>query len=64
VVLSCKGHPNFGMGHFLQLQPLPSRAGLAFSQRLLEDTGIGVRDFGQARGGEGVLVLVSLFQAA
>lgn len=64
MVLNCKDHPSFGMGCFLQLQLSPSRVGLASSQRLLEDTGIGIRDFGQARSGEGVLVLVSLFQAA
>lgn len=64
MVLSCQGHPSFGMGCFLQLR-LPSPwVRLASSQRPLEDTGIGVRDFGQARGGEGVLVLVSLSQAA
>lgn len=64
MVLNCKGHPSFGMGCFLQLQPTPCRVGLASSQRPLEDTGTGGRDFGQARGGEGVLVLVSLSQAA
>lgn len=64
MVLNCKGHLSFGMGCFLQLQPPPSWVGLASSQRPLEDTGIGVRDSGQARGGEGVLVLVSLSQAA
>lgn len=56
-MLNCRGHPSFGMGCFLQLQPLPSWVGLASSQRPLEDTGIGSGDFGQARGGEGVLVL-------
>lgn len=64
MVLNCKGHPSFGMGRFLQLQPPPSGVGLASSQRLLEDMGVGVRDSGQARDGEGVLVLISLFQAA
>lgn len=56
-MLNCKGNPSFGMGCFLQLQPLPSRVGLASSQRPLEDMGIGSGGFGQARGGEGVLVL-------
>lgn len=42
MVLNCKGHPSFGMGRFLQLQPPPFRVGLASSQRLLEDMGVGV----------------------
>lgn len=64
MVLNCKGHPSFGTGCFLQLQPSSSWVGLASIQGPLEDTGIGVKDFGQARGGEEVLVLVSLSQAA
>lgn len=45
VVLNCKGHHSFGVGCFLQLQPLPSQGvggELAYSQRPLEDMGLGV----------------------
>lgn len=58
-----QGPPKLWHGVLPAATAPPSQVGLASSQRPLEDTGIEGRDFGQARGGEGVLVLVSVSQA-
>lgn len=62
-MLSCKSHPSSSKVDFQQLSP-SSWVGLDSSQRPQENIQTTSGGFGQATGGEEVLVLVSLSQAA